>query len=119
MDFKTADDYNKYLINGNYDINFIPYMKCLKDILCPTLDISFAEKLYPLLETNECKIPHELLYEYGVLKENKKAGSQMIKSIIQQNNFEDNTDTLCVPRKILEPEMSTNIFFTLMHLKYV
>jgi len=88
MAVKTPEEYNKYLVDNNIDINIIDYVKEINKLIYK-MDISFIDNFLNLVGKNEICIPHKYLIDYGIITEDK---SSHIIRILNQFNPVENVD---------------------------
>ena len=91
MAYKTASEYNEYLIDNQINVNIIDYVKEINK-LGLNIDISFIDEFIELVNKNECCIHHNMLQKYGVI--NLKSCSSDIKRLLNQNDFIEKYDYL-------------------------
>ena len=89
MSYHTIQEYNTYLIDNQYQINIIEYVKKNNEIKYK-IDISFIDDFIELVSKDECCIHHDMLKKYKVLI--MKGGCQDIKRLLEQNEFIENED---------------------------
>ena len=77
-------NFNQQLINNSIDLNIINYVIEVNE-LTYNIDISFINDFMDLIDKDECCIPQEYLFKYGVLTNIETSGT--IKTLIDQCNI--------------------------------
>ena len=89
MSFTTIEEYNKFLVEKEIDVDIIEYIKKINKIEY-NIDISFIDEFIKLVGRKDICIHHSMLQKYGVLK--LKYGTCHVKELLIQNKFIENKD---------------------------
>ena len=89
--FDNIKELNKYLIDNNYKIQLIEYVKYCQLKFNKDIDISFMDYFLEICDkSNEFIIHHKKLQEYGVI--NKISTTNNIISCLKQFEIVENID---------------------------
>ena len=81
-------EFNERLVENGEEINIITYIKKVNEEFF-NIDIDFIDDFIELVNKDECCIPHEMLYKYGVIK---TSNSNDILTLLKQNEFLEESD---------------------------
>jgi len=88
MTHEKMQEYNKYLIDRKIDAPIVDYISIVSTTVF-NIDTAFMKDFMDLVTRDDCCVPHEYLFKYGVLSEHD---SSHVKRLLDQNEFIEEKD---------------------------
>ena len=97
-------EFNERLVENGEEIQIINYIKKVNEEFF-SIDIDFIDDFIELVNKDECCIPHDMLFKYGILS--SSAGSHDVRKLMEQYNFIEKVNYVSIninPDRKLNPK---------------
>ena len=119
MTHEKMQEYNKDLIDRKIDTSIADYISVVSTTVF-NIDTAFMKDFMDLVTRDDCCVPHEYLFKYGVLSEHD---SSHVKRLLDQHEFIEEKDyTLISPKDGGNPKSgrpSSTYWLTPTALKFI
>jgi len=113
MTHEKMQEYNQLLGSQKVELTIVEYITEANSKLFQ-MDIDFVVELMDLVGKDDCCIPHELLYKYGVLTE--RDNSYDVKRVLEQYDFIEGKDYQLPTRNVAVPRNSDGTFVKITYM---